>query len=67
VRTQLIGDHTPNPNTKLYTTDLNNFAPRLDSPGRCPGSVKTRPLFAPGYGIGYERLPIYLTPQQFRA
>jgi len=33
----------------------------LDSPGRCPGSVKDKTVVRAGYGIGYERLPIYLT------
>ncbi len=61
VRTQLIGDGTPNPNTKLYNNDFNNFAPAVGFAWSLPWFGKDKTVIRAGYGIGYERLPMYLT------
>src|SRR5258708_551283 len=59
-RAQLIGDHTPNPNEKLYNNDFNNFAPAVGFAWSLPWFGKDKTVIRAGYGIGYERLPIYL-------
>jgi Carboxypeptidase regulatory-like domain/TonB dependent receptor len=59
-RVQLIGDGTPNPNTKLYNNDFNNFAPAVGFAWSLPWFGKDKTVVRAGYGIGYERLPIYL-------
>jgi hypothetical protein len=66
---QTIGAGTPNPDTKLYQTDWNNFAPAVGLAYAVPGEGmwkwlsggKNRMTVRMGYGIGYQRLPIYLT------
>jgi hypothetical protein len=60
-RTQLIGGGTPNPNTQLYRNDNNNFAPAVGFAWSLPWFGKDKTVVRAGYGIGYERLPIYLT------
>ena len=65
---QLIGAGTPN-NIPIYNTDKNNFAPALGLAWRIPGEGRLRWLSGGrdkmtlriGYGISYQRLPIYLT------
>ena len=65
---QNIGPGTAHPNVPFYHTDLNNFAPGVGvawavhsdhlkwlTGGQDQTSVRA------GYGIGYQRLPIYLT------
>ena len=61
VRTQLIGDGTPNPGVQLYHPDKNNFAPAVGFAWSLPWFGKDKTVVRAGYGMGYERLPIYLT------
>jgi carboxypeptidase family protein/TonB-dependent receptor-like protein len=60
-RTQLIGDGTPNPGVQLYNNDYNNFAPAVGFAWNLPWFGKDKTVIRAGYGVGYERLPIYLT------
>lgn len=57
---QTIGDGTPHPNTQLYHDDRNNFAPAVGFAWSLPWFGKDKTVIRAGYGIGYERLPIYL-------
>jgi hypothetical protein len=56
-----IGAGTANPNIPLYNTDRNNFAPALGLSWSLPWFGKNKTVIRAGYGIGYERLPVYLT------
>ncbi len=66
---QNIGPGTPNPGVNIYETDRNNFAPAVGFAWSMPGEGrlhwltggKDKTVVRAGYGIGYERLPIYLT------
>ena len=66
---QNIGAGTPNPGVSLYQTDRNNFAPALGFAWSLPGEGrlkwltggKDKTVIRAGYGVGYERLPIYMT------
>ncbi len=66
---QNIGPGTPNPGVNLYETDRNNFAPAVGFAWSMPGEGRLRWLtggknttvIRGGYGIGYQRLPIYMT------
>jgi len=59
-RTQLIGEGTPNPDTKLYNPDRNNFGPAVGFSWSLPWFGKDKTVIRAGYGVGFERLPIYL-------
>jgi Carboxypeptidase regulatory-like domain/TonB-dependent Receptor Plug Domain len=63
-----IGPGSPNPNGVFYKTDRNNFAPAVGFAWALPGEHlhwltggKDQTSIRAGYGIGYQRLPIYLT------
>jgi hypothetical protein len=56
-----IGAGTANPDVPLYQTDRNNFAPAVGLSWSLPWFGKDKTVIRAGYGIGYERLPIYLT------
>ncbi len=56
-----IGEGTANPGVPLYNTDKNNFAPGVGFSWSLPWFGKNKTIVRGGYGIGYERLPIYLT------
>ncbi len=56
-----IGDGTANPGKQLYNTDRNNFAPAVGFAWSLPWLGKDKTVVRAGYGIGYVRLPIYLT------
>lgn len=66
---QNIGAGTAHPDVELYHTDRNNFAPALGIAWSLAGSDRLRWLtgkkdqttIRAGYGIGYQRIPIYLT------
>jgi hypothetical protein len=65
---QLIGPGTPNPGTKLYNNDNNNFGPAVGLAWSLPGGDrwnwltggKDKTVIRIGYGIFYERNQIYL-------
>jgi Carboxypeptidase regulatory-like domain len=66
---QLIGPGTTHPDVGIFNTDKNNFAPALGLAYAVPGEGmwkwlsggKNKMTIRMGYGIGYQRLPIYLT------
>jgi len=58
---QLIGPGTPHPEVPLYKSDKTNFAPGAGIAWSLPWFGKNKTVFRAGYGIGYERNPIYLT------
>ena len=58
---QLVGPGTPNADVKLYQNDNNNFAPGVGLAWSLPWFGKDKTVIRTGYGIGYERNPIYLT------
>jgi carboxypeptidase family protein/TonB-dependent receptor-like protein len=60
-RVQLIGPGSPNPDTRLYNRDNNNFAPAVGFAWTLPWFGKDKTVIRAGYGIGYERLPLYMT------
>jgi Carboxypeptidase regulatory-like domain len=65
---QIVGAGTPN-DIPIYNTDKNNFAPAVGLAYSLPGEGLWRHIsggankmtLRMGYGIGYQRLPIYLT------
>jgi Outer membrane receptor for ferrienterochelin and colicins len=59
-RIQQIGEGTPNPKTQLYNPDRNNFAPAVGLAWSLPWLGHNKTVVRAGYGIGYERLPLYL-------
>jgi hypothetical protein len=58
---QPVGPGTVNPDTKLYNNDNNNFAPGLGLAWSPAWLGKNKTVVRAGYGISYERNPIYLT------
>ena len=58
---QPIGSGTVNPGIKLYQNDNNNFAPAVGLSWNLPWLGKNKTVLRVGYGMGYERNPIYLT------
>ncbi len=56
-----IGPKTDNPNLQLYKDDYNNFAPSAGLSWSLPWFGKNKTVLRLGYGLGYERSPIYLT------
>ncbi len=57
---QPIGPGTANPGRQLYQDDYNNFAPAAGLSWSLPWFGKDKTVLRLGYGIGYERNPIYL-------
>lgn len=55
-----VGPRTPNPGARLYESDRNNFAPSAGISWNLPWLGKNRTVVRAGYGIAYERMPIYL-------
>ncbi|MGH9660320.1 MAG: TonB-dependent receptor domain-containing protein, partial [Bryobacteraceae bacterium] len=60
-RVQLVGRGTSNPDIRLFREDKNNFAPSAGIVWSLPWFGKNKTVVRTGYGIGYERNPIYLT------
>ncbi|MGH9938650.1 MAG: carboxypeptidase regulatory-like domain-containing protein [Blastocatellia bacterium] len=54
-----IGPKTPNPDEKLWGNDWNNFAPGLGLSWSLPWLGKDKTVVRAGYGIAYERNPIF--------
>ncbi|MBI1788702.1 MAG: carboxypeptidase regulatory-like domain-containing protein [Acidobacteria bacterium] len=59
-RVQPIGPGTANPDTRLYANDNNNFAPSIGLSWSLPWFGKNKTVLRAGYGVGFERNPIYL-------
>jgi len=55
-----IGPGTVNPNRQFYANDNNNFAPAVGLSWSLPWLGRNKTTLRTGYGIGYERNPIYL-------
>ena len=55
-----IGPGTSLPSRKLYQNDYSNYSPSLGLSWSLPWFGKDKTVFRAGYGIGYERNPIYL-------
>ena len=58
---QLIGKHSPNPNTRLYNDDWNNFAPLAGLSWSIPYFGKDKTILRAGYSVAYERNALVLT------
>lgn len=56
-----VGPNTQNPNERYYAGDHNNFAPAIGLAWSMPWFGKDKTILRVGYGIGYERNPLYLT------
>src|SRR6266516_1059709 len=52
---QLIGKHSPNPNTRLYNDDWNNFAPAVGLSWSLPYFGKDKTVLRAGYSVAYQR------------
>jgi len=55
-----VGPGTANPGARLYSNDWNNLAPSAGISWSLPWLGKNKTVLRAGYGIGYERPPIYL-------
>src|SRR5262249_763071 len=58
---QLIGRGSPNPNTKLYADDWNNFAPVIGLRWSIPYFGRDKTVLRGGYSVSYERQAFRLT------
>ena len=54
-RVQLVGKRSPNPNSNLYSNDLNNVAPVLGLSWSIPYFGKDKTILRAGYSVAYER------------
>jgi len=60
-----IGPNGPNPNVPLFKGDHNNLAPGVGMAWSLPWlGGKDKTVFRAGYGVSYERTPIYVTQLQ---
>ncbi len=59
-RVEAIGPATAHPARQLYRDDYNNFAPSAGLSWSLPWFGRNKTVLRMGYGIGYERNPIYL-------
>jgi len=55
-----IGPQTANPGDRYFDGDHNNFAPAVGLAWQLPWWGKGKTVLRTGYGIGYERNPIFL-------
>lgn len=56
-----IGPNTANPDGRYFRQDWNNFAPAVGLSWAIPYFGKNKTILRLGYGIGYERNPIFLS------
>ncbi|PYS48975.1 MAG: hypothetical protein DMG13_24360, partial [Acidobacteria bacterium] len=52
---QLVGKNSPNPNTRLYNDDWNNFAPAVGLSWSLPYFGKDKTVLRAGYSVAYQR------------
>ncbi len=57
----LVGRNSPNPRSKLYQDDWNNWAPAVGLSWALPFWGANKTVLRAGYGIGYERSALRLT------
>ena len=57
---QPIGPGTANPDRRYFEGDHNNFGPAVGLAWKLPWFGKGKTIFRAGYGIGFERNPIFL-------
>ena len=55
-----IGPSTANPDDRYFAGDHNNFAPAVGLAWQLPWFGKGKTILRAGYGMGYERNPLYL-------
>jgi len=55
-----IGPNTANPNDRYFAGDHNNFAPAVGFAWQLPWWGKGKTVLRAGYGVGFERNPIFL-------
>jgi hypothetical protein len=51
---QLVGKHSPHPDTLFYQNDWNNFAPAVGLSWSLPWGGKDKTVLRAGYGISYQ-------------
>ena len=52
---QLVGKNSPNPNTRLYNDDWNNFAPAVGFAWSIPYFGKDKTVLRAGYSVAYQK------------
>ncbi|MBI3207722.1 MAG: carboxypeptidase regulatory-like domain-containing protein [Candidatus Solibacter usitatus] len=57
---EAIGPGTAKPGTQVYRADRNNFAPAVGLNWSIPYFGKNKTVLRIGFGIGYERTPLFL-------
>jgi hypothetical protein len=57
---QPIGPNTANPNKRYFEGDHNNFGPAVGLSWSLPWFGKDKTILRMGYGVGFERNPLYL-------
>lgn len=55
-----IGPNTANPNDRYFAGDHNNFGPAVGFAWQLPWWGKGKTVLRSGYGVGFERNPIFL-------
>ncbi|HET9220422.1 MAG TPA: TonB-dependent receptor [Terriglobia bacterium] len=57
---EYVGPNSPNPGRNLFNKDWNNFAPAVGLSWSIPYFGAERTVLRMGYGIGYERIPLFV-------
>jgi len=59
-RIEFVGPRSPNPDKQLHKDDWNNFAPAVGLSWHIPYFGRDRTVLRMGYGLGYERIPLFV-------